>query len=139
MLFRSKIIVFSAHFKSKSNDDPKRRQAEADEALKIINSTASKYPGALIVMGGDLNDTPGSGPISTLENSSGLLRVAAELSATDQATYDYSGPIAIDHIFHSLYGSWSYVEGSAKVIKDSPSWYSLISSDHAALRAEFEY
>ncbi|HOG44858.1 MAG TPA: hypothetical protein PK560_12345, partial [bacterium] len=84
-------------------------------------------------------DTPGSGPVSTLENSSELVRVASELSSTDQATYYYDGPIAIDHIFFSVEGSGSYVSKSAEVIKDAPSWYSLISSDHAALKAEFEF
>ena len=96
-------------------------------------------PDALIVMGGDLNDTPGSGPVSTLENSPELTRVAAELSPTDQATYYYDGPIAIDHIFFSDEGTGSYIFGSAEVVKDSPSWYSLISSDHAALKAAFEF
>ncbi len=134
-----KIIVFSAHFKAKSNDDPERRQAEADAALEIINDVADSNSDALIVMGGDLNDTPGSGPVSTLENSSELVRVASELSSTDQATYYYDGPIAIDHIFFSVEGSGSYVSKSAEVIKDAPSWYSLISSDHAALKAEFEF
>lgn len=134
-----KIIVFSAHFKAKSNDDPERRQAEADAALEIINDVADSNSDALIVMGGDLNDTPGSGPVSTLENSSELVRVASELSSTDQATYYYDGPIAIDHIFFCVEGSGSYVSKSAEVIKDAPSWYSLISSDHAALKAEFEF
>lgn len=134
-----KIIVFSAHFKAKSNDDPDRRQAEANAALKIINETADQFPDALIVMGGDLNDTPGSGPVSALEDSPGLVRVASELSSANQATYWYDGPIAIDHLFHSIYASGSYISGSAEVIKDSPSRYELISSDHAALRASFGF
>lgn len=132
-----KIIVFAAHFKSKSNDDPDRRLAEAQAALEIMKDTADENPDALIVMGGDLNDFPGSIPIDTLEDSSELLRVASDIS--DQATYYYDGPIAIDHLFFALEGSGSYVAGSAQVVKDSPSWYSLMSSDHAALKATFEF
>jgi uncharacterized protein len=134
-----KVIVFSAHFKSKNNDDPGRRQAEANAALEILKDTAKYNGDALIVLGGDLNDVAGSGPVNTLENSSSLIRVAAELPAVDQATYWYDGPIAIDHIFHSLDGAGSYISGTAEVIKNSPNTYKLMGSDHAALRAAFSF
>lgn len=133
----NKIIVFAAHFKSKSNDDPNRRLAEAQAALEIMKDTADENSDALIVMGGDLNDFPGSIPIDTLEDSSELTRVASDIS--DDATYYYDGPIAIDHLFFAVEGSGSYVAGSAEVVKDSPSWYSLMSSDHAALKATFKF
>ncbi|MGI6394587.1 MAG: endonuclease/exonuclease/phosphatase family protein [bacterium] len=133
------IIVFSAHFKSKSNDDPKRREAEANAALAIAVDVAKNNPKALVVIGGDLNDTPGSTPISILESSADLLRVASELPAVEQATYYHEGPAAIDHIFFHKGSPWQYIPGSAEVIKDAPSWYSLLSSDHAALRASFEF
>jgi endonuclease/exonuclease/phosphatase family metal-dependent hydrolase len=132
-----KIIVFSAHFKSKSNDDPDRRLAEAMAALEILEDTADNNPDALIVMGGELNDTPKSMPIDTLEDSSDLIRVASDCS--DDATYYHNGPEAIDHIFFSHEGAGSYVAGSAEVVKDSPSWYSLMSSDHAAVKADFSF
>jgi len=134
-----KIIVFSAHFKSKSNDDPARRQAEANAALEIITATANSNSDAIIVLGGDLNDVPGSGPINALENAPSLIRVASELPALDQATYWYDGPIAIDHIFHSLTGAGEYIQGTAKVIKNGPNSYKLMDSDHAALRAAFSF
>lgn len=132
-----KIIVFSAHFKSKNGDDPDRRLAEARAALEILKDTADDNPDALIVMGGDLNDTPNSLPIDTLEDSSELIRVASDCS--DDATYYYHSPQAIDHIFFSLEGAGSYVAGSSEVVKDSPSWYSLMSSDHAAVKADFSF
>ena len=132
-----KIIVFSAHFKAKSSDDPDRRLAEAQAALEILEDTADNNPDALIVMGGDLNDYPGSIPIDTLEDSSELLRVASDIS--DDATYYHDGPEAIDHIFVSLEGAGNYVPGSAVIVKDSPSWYSLMSSDHAAVKADFSF
>ena len=134
------IVVFSAHFKSKADDDASRRLAEAAAAAKILKNAAVKYPDALIVMGGDLNDEPGSDTLGSLESEPEFLRVADELPVKDQATYYYSGnAIALDHIFWVKSGSGSYKQGSAEVVKDAPSWYSLGSSDHAALKATFEF
>ena len=135
-----KIIVFSAHFKSKADDDAPRRLAEAAAAAKILKNTAEKYPDALIVMGGDLNDQPGSDTLEFFENEPAFLRVASELSTKDQATYSYRGDaIAIDHIFWVKSSLGSYKTGSAEVVKDAPSLYYLGSSDHAALKATFEF
>lgn len=135
-----KIIVFSAHFKSKADDDTPRRLAEAAAAAKILKNTVKKYPDALIVMGGDLNDQPGSDTLDFFEKESSFVRVADELSTKDQATYSYRGDaIAIDHIFWVKSNLGSYKQGTAEVVKDAPSWYSLGSSDHAALKATFEF
>lgn len=135
-----KIIVFSAHFKSKADDDAPRRLAEAAAAAKILKNTVKKYPDALIVMGGDLNDEPGSDTLQSLENESSFVRVAGELSSNDQATYSYrDAAIALDHIFWVKSDLGSYKTGSAEVVKDAPSLYYLGSSDHAALKAAFEF
>ena len=134
------IIVFSAHFKSKADDDAPRRHAEAAAAAKILKKRAAEYPDALIVMGGDLNDEPGSDTLKPFESDSAFLRVADELSSKDQATYSYRGDaIAIDHIFWVKTDAGAYKKGSAEVVKDAPSYYSLGSSDHAALKATFEF
>jgi len=135
-----KIIVFSAHFKSKADDDASRRLAEAAAAVKILKRTAENNPDALIVMGGDLNDEPGSDTLEPFESDEAFLRVAGELSSKDQATYSYRGDaIAIDHIFWVKTNGGKYKTGSAEVVKDAPSLYSLGSSDHAALKATFEF
>jgi len=135
-----KIIVFSAHFKSKADDDASRRLAEAAAAAKILKKRAEEHPEALIVMGGDLNDEPGSDTLEYFENDSAFLRVANELSLKDQATYYYSGEaVALDHLFWVKTAGGTYKTGSAEVVKDAPSWYSLGSSDHAALKATFEF
>lgn len=134
------IIVFSAHFKSKNDDDSNRRLAEARAAAEIMERVARDNPQALVVLGGDLNDTPGSEPIEILESSGSLLRVASDLPVIDQATYNYHGEaIAIDHIFQAVNASGHYVPKSAEVIKNSPSYYALDPSDHAALRATFSF
>ena len=54
------LIVFVAHFRSKVNDDPDRRLAEARAAKRIVAEAASRNPSALVLLGGDLNDVPGS-------------------------------------------------------------------------------
>ena len=135
------IIVFPAHFKAKSNDDPARRLREATKAAEIINEVAADYPNALIVMGGDLNDEPGSDPLDALD-SADLLRTASDLSTNDQCTYNYDGCESIDHIYLSLAGNGEYIPKSAKVIKDGACGkgaYCLGSSDHAAIRADFKF
>ncbi len=133
-----KVIVFSAHFKSKANDDPDRRWAEAAGAYKIVTERASKSPEALIVFGGDLNDTPGSDPIDEIEKNNKLLRVASELSDYDAATYYWSGNYqAIDHLFIANDASGEYISGTTESVRGQ-NGFGLGGSDHAALKATFE-
>ena len=129
------VILFVTHFKSKSDDDPSRRLAEAMAARDIVTGVAAQHPEALVVMGGDLNDTPGSDPLNTLEQGGLLVRVAGELDNNRDATYYYGGPQAIDHLYLAETAAGRYTAGSAVVVKDG--YYRLGDSDHAALRAAF--
>ena len=127
------VIVLAAHFKSKSGDDPGRRQAEAAAARAITVETAALHPDALVVLGGDLNDTPGSAPLDELLAGGDLLRVAEELGEDDW-TYQWNETrSAIDHLLLVI-GSGQYVAGSAEVMHDGRGWRG---SDHACLRATF--
>ncbi|MEW5851623.1 MAG: endonuclease/exonuclease/phosphatase family protein [Myxococcota bacterium] len=132
-----RVIVFSAHFRSKANDDPGRRLAEAKAAKQIMTAVANTYPDATVLMGGDLNDVPGSPPIDALEEGDALLRVASELPGDDDATYTFQGtPEAIDHIFAVTSSRGQYVSGTVEVMKEGTvrRW---AGSDHAAVRAQF--
>jgi endonuclease/exonuclease/phosphatase family metal-dependent hydrolase len=132
-----RVVVFAAHFKAKNDDDPERRLAEATRARQIVDTVVTQHPSALIVLGGDLNDTPGSPPLAALEADGGMLRVAAEL-APDDWTYEYNGRLdPIDHILMATESTGGrYLEGSARVFRgDSDKGYA--GSDHAALRASF--
>lgn len=133
-----RLIVFAAHFKSKNDDDPARRLAEATRAREIVDASAAEFPDAVIVMGGDLNDTPGSPPIDALEAEGGLLRVAAELG-TEDWTYEYDNELrAIDHLFLATAATGgTYKAGSAHVFRNAGSDYGWGGSDHAAVRASF--
>ena len=134
----ARLIVFCAHFRSKHDDDPDRRLAEAQAAYRIVTTAAEAHPGAVVVLGGDLNDVPGSAPLAALESPGGLLRVAAELG-DGAATYWFDGPRALDHLFLATADGGGYVPGSARVLCDRPGWLSYRGSDHAALRAAFAF
>lgn len=133
----TKVVMFAAHFRSQSNDDPERRLAEANASRAIVTQTAAELPDALVLLGGDLNDVPGSAAIDALEQGGSLRRVAADLPVADQATYTFQGQKnALDHIFVASSQLARYVPKSAVVYRDDPRG-SFASSDHAALGAMF--
>lgn len=132
-----RLIAFVAHFKSKNDDDPDRRLAEANAARDLIDLAADNYPDALVLMGGDLNDVPQSEPLQAIEAGGGTVRVAEELG-DDDWTYVYDGDTrAIDHLYLSTRsGGGSFVKGSARVLRGAGTdgWGG---SDHAAVRGTF--
>ncbi|NVB79772.1 MAG: endonuclease/exonuclease/phosphatase family protein [Kofleriaceae bacterium] len=129
------VVLFAAHFRSKVNDDPARRLAEAQTASRIVNERAAQSPDALVVLGGDLNDTPASPPLNALVVDGGLVRVADDLPAAAQATYTYQGyGQAIDHLLLAPSTSVVRVPRSSKVWRDGNGWGG---SDHAALSSDF--
>ena len=130
-----RVFVFAAHFRSKANDDPGRRLAEARAAHAIVTARAAANPNALIVLGGDLNDVPSSAPMQALTVDGKLQRVAEELGTAD-ATYSFSGTLqAIDHLLLAREAAGTYVAHSAWVMGPVLSGYA--GSDHAALVAAF--
>ncbi|QSQ25159.1 endonuclease/exonuclease/phosphatase family protein [Pyxidicoccus parkwayensis] len=135
----ARTIVFAAHFRSKVSDDPARRLAEAVGAHDIIAATARDFPDALVVLGGDLNDVPGSPPLNALEQDGALLRVSSDRPDSETWTYAYSGDQqAIDHLYlaRGVDGrGGEYVPGSFRAVREGRSGYG--GSDHAAVYADF--
>ncbi len=129
------VTVFSAHFRSKSNDDPARRLAEARGAAAIVAASAAASPDSLVVLGGDLNDTPDSEPLLALTSPGILVRVAADIVPNDWTYAFNSQRDAIDHLLIANTASGGYVAGSATVLRDATG--GLLTSDHASLRASF--
>jgi endonuclease/exonuclease/phosphatase family metal-dependent hydrolase len=130
------MVMFAAHFRSQANDDPTRRLAEAMAAHTIVSGVATELPDALVVLGGDLNDTPGSDPLNALEAAGALVRLAADIPVAAQATYTYAGQgQAIDHLYAPPGTAARYVAGSARVVRDKATG-GLGGSDHAALTAD---
>ena len=131
-----RVVAFAAHFKSKNQDDAERRLAEANAARKIVRATAEELPDALVLLGGDLNDEPGSETLDAVEQGGFLVRVAGDLPSGSDWTYMYNAdPVALDHLYLASEARGTYVAGTAAVVRDSPT--SLGGSDHAALRADF--
>lgn len=130
------VVLFAAHFRSKANDDPGRRLAEAQASRVLVTGVAGGLPDALVVLAGDLNDTPGSPPIDALTLDGGLVRAAADLPEADQATYVWNGRgEAIDHVLQAVTPACALVPRSAKSWREA---YGFGGSDHYALTAEFE-
>ncbi|MGN6103772.1 MAG: endonuclease/exonuclease/phosphatase family protein [Kofleriaceae bacterium] len=131
------LVVFAAHFRSKANDDPARRLAEAQVARRVVTEVGAREPEAVVVLAGDLNDTPGSPPLAALVDDDGLVRLADDLDAVSQATYSYQGRgQAIDHLLVTRgRGEAARVPRSSRVWHGSPQW-GWGGSDHAALTSE---
>jgi uncharacterized protein len=132
----TEVVLFAAHFRSKSMDDPGRRLAEAQNARRIVTGVASALPKALVVIAGDLNDTPGSAPLEALTADGGLLRVAADLPLADQYTYVFNGRgETIDHILQAVTPAALAVPRSTIVWKNGRGF---AGSDHWAVTSVFE-
>ena len=131
-----KVVLFAAHFRSKVNDDPVRRLAEAQAASRIVNALAVREPDALVILGGDLNDTPGSPPLDALTVAGGLIRVADDIPLAEQATYIYQGRgQSIDHLLLAPSIAATRVPRSSRVWRAGASGYG--GSDHRALTSDF--
>jgi endonuclease/exonuclease/phosphatase family metal-dependent hydrolase len=128
------MILFATHFKSKSGDEPLRRLAEAQVAARVVNDVAANNPAAIVLLAGDLNDTPGSPPLDALTIDGGLLRLADDLPLAAQATYFYSGlGQSIDHILLAPGHATTRVMRSSRAWRDHGGWGG---SDHSALTTE---
>lgn len=132
----SSVVVFAAHFRAKADDDPGRRLAEAKATHEIVVRAGTENTGAVVLLGGDLNDIPGSPPLDALEAESALFRVAKDLPEASQGTYAFGGSKqAIDHIFTTASRATAYVPKSAKVVSDGDKGFA--GSDHSAIYADF--
>lgn len=129
------VVMLAAHFKSKANDEPSRRLYEAESSARVVNEIAAREPDALVILGGDLNDTPGSPPLDALTVGGGLIRVADDLSDEEQATYVYNGrKQAIDHLLIAPSGASRRIPRTARSWR-GPNGYG--GSDHFALSWNF--
>lgn len=132
----ARFIAVAAHFKSRANDDPDRRLAEAQATARILLEIVAAWPGVPVTLGGDLNDEPGSAPLTALDDA-GHARVA-DLPAASAFTLTFGGrPVWIDHIYTAAGSPARYVPGSGRTVRDGAS--GLAGSDHAALVADLTF
>ena len=129
-----RVILIPLHFRSKYNDDPDRRLAEAEAAREIVTTVATTHPEAIIVLGGDVNDFPGSPPLNALESGGVLDAVYDDLPAHERWTHTYNGQQAmIDHLFVAEASAAKLVVGSTRVVREDGG--GLGGSDHAGVVA----
>lgn len=133
----AEVVTFCAHFRSKANDDPGRRLAEAIGARALVQAVAEASPSALVLLGGDLNDVPGSPPLVALEEGGGLHRVSASLPDDVISTFDFAGSsLAIDHFYVATAALPRFTSGSFHAIRDLGA-RGYAGSDHALIAADF--
>lgn len=128
------IVLMPLHFRSKYNDDPARRLAEAEAAQVIASDVATTYPQAIVVLGGDVNDGIGSPAMVALEADGLLDGVYDDLPAHKRWTYDYNNQqTMLDHLLLARDATGDWVPGETKVVREDivGSW----PSDHAGLIA----
>lgn len=134
------VIAFAAHLRSMVDDDPGRRLAEAQTAREIVGARALERPEALLLLGGDLNDVPGSATLAALESDGALERATAGRSDEAIATYLFHGAaLALDHVYRARDGAGALVAAEVEVRWDAQPARGYGGSDHASLRAVYRW
>ncbi len=83
-----RLHVLPNHLKSKFNDDPDKRAAQAAEVARIYRALRDAGEAHVVVLG-DLNDTPGSTPLRSLLQETDL----REITTSDTFTqFEYLAP-----------------------------------------------
>jgi endonuclease/exonuclease/phosphatase family metal-dependent hydrolase len=138
-----RVIVLAVHFKSKRDDDPQLRLAEAQHTRLIADSLAARYPGSGIVIAGDFNDVPGSRAVTAVEGQHpAYLSAAQQLPVAERwtvAAYAADGGVALhDDLWLSPSLARGLQRRSVTVIHDLwlPADLAAV-SDHAPLAATF--
>jgi endonuclease/exonuclease/phosphatase family metal-dependent hydrolase len=70
------VVVVASHLSSALSDDGTRRAAQAARLREIADGLRAARPGALVLAGGDLNDTPASAPLAPLLGDGAWLDLA---------------------------------------------------------------
>jgi predicted extracellular nuclease len=95
-LARVPLWLIANHWKSKSEDTVEmqytlpRRMIQAQFVADLFHTLEDAHPGEGLVVLGDLNDDPDSGPILTLEQA-GLSQLISILEKQNRFTYNYQG------------------------------------------------
>ena len=134
------VIAFAVHLRSMVDDDPGRRLAEAQTAHEIVAARAIERPEALVLLGGDCNDVPGSPTLAALEADGALERATSGRPDSEIATYLFHGAgLAIDHIYRARAGAGAVVAAEVAVRWDAPPARGYGGSDHASVRAVYRW
>lgn len=130
------VVAFGAHFVSKVSDDGSRRLAEGRAAANLLSFRGRDLDKALVVLGGDLNDSPESATLRAFFDL-GVSSVSAGMSINDFYTHSFNGqPQIIDYV---LFWNRPGVELLKDEVRDfhDAGKVGFSGSDHAAVRATF--
>jgi endonuclease/exonuclease/phosphatase family metal-dependent hydrolase len=87
-----RVVVLVVHLKSKVGVDTHLvREGQARRVRAIADELRGAYPGALVVVAGDLNDLPDSAPLAPLLADGAWHDLGAALPAEEGWTYLYQG------------------------------------------------
>ncbi len=134
------IIVFGAHFISKYNpSNTPRRVAEAREAARLAVEAKAAHPEALVVIAGDLNDTPDSEPLLEFRQQ-GFHVTSDNRLVEDVYTNVYGFDLQIiDHILYLDAEGVTFSESDGLEVFRDDGAHGLAGSDHAAPKAVFTW
>ncbi len=132
-----RVIVFGAHFVSKSSDlEGVRRVAEAKAAAQLLSARAMEFREGLIVLGGDLNDEPDSDALAAFY-ALGIRSAIAGKPASEVYTYRFQDRLqSIDHLLFIDQAPF-VLDGATVSSFHEGNRSGFGGSDHGALRATF--
>lgn len=132
-----RVVAFGAHFVSKRSagmDD--RREAEGTQAAQLMSYTGKLYNDSLVVLGGDLNDTPDSDTMAPFYQF-GVKSASAGLGTDTFYTSSFQGERqAIDYVLYWGREGVELLPESVRAFHDEGR-AGYEGSDHAAVRASF--
>ncbi len=133
-----RVIAFGAHLNSKASDldGTRRRIPEATAIAQLMKTRRQEYPDAMVVLGGDLNDSTGSATLQAFYDQD-IQTVVEGLPVLDVFTYRYLEELdTIDHILYIKPMPLVLDVASVEAVRD-PGLETFGGSDHAAMRATF--
>jgi endonuclease/exonuclease/phosphatase family metal-dependent hydrolase len=76
------VVAVASHFSSALSDDGARRLLQAERLRELADGLRRARPGARVVAGGDLNDTPASAPLAPLLGDGAWVDLAPPAAVT---------------------------------------------------------
>lgn len=132
-----KLVLFGVHYKSKDNDNPQKRLAEAQHTRELADSVTADDPSAGVLILGDFNDLPGSPPLNASIGSEPdvYAAIADNVSEVDRWTFNFQGTLElVDHQLASPLLADMVVPDSVRILHGPEV---DAASDHAPIIATF--
>lgn len=132
------VVIIGVHFKSRTNDEPDRRLAEAQHTRGIADKLLAANADTRVLIAGDYNDEPGSDAYLAVRNGlhgPAFINAAESLPVDQRYTYEYGNDRQmIDNIMASPNADDRRIRESVTILHDS----SLrAASDHHPVAASY--